>query len=102
MSANVISCVTVGESSCAAKLPQGPGRGLPDDNGALGEALFSISELIRLAISRCKTAVCAVETMGKAAEEYGFYGEAMQSGEALTVSLQSLLQTSFPISHCLC
>mmetsp|Transcript_18857 Transcript_18857/g.41296 ORF Transcript_18857/g.41296 Transcript_18857/m.41296 type:complete len:647 (-) Transcript_18857:266-2206(-) len=77
--------LTIGESSCAAALPQGPGKGLADDKGNFGEALFSIAALIRLAINRCKTAVCAVETMGQAAYEYGFYGEGMGSGEALTI-----------------
>eukprot|EP00959_Pyramimonas_sp_CCMP1952_P374632 7846119-Pyramimonas_sp.AAC.2 len=83
--------LTIGESSCAAKLPQGPGRGLPDDQGNYGEALFAISALIRLAIGRCKTAICAVETMGRAAVEYGFYGESLTNGEALTVSAHKLL-----------
>jgi len=80
--------LTIGESSCAAKLPQGPGRGSPDAKGNFGDALFSIAALIRLATARCETAVCAVEVMGAAAVKHGFYGEGMTSGEALTIWTQ--------------
>jgi len=40
-----------------------------------GTALFSNQELSRIALERCRTARCAVELMGKLAEESGFYGE---------------------------
>eukprot|EP00929_Paragymnodinium_shiwhaense_P057516 TRINITY_DN2879_c0_g1_i4.p1 TRINITY_DN2879_c0_g1~~TRINITY_DN2879_c0_g1_i4.p1 ORF type:complete len:690 (-),score=152.97 TRINITY_DN2879_c0_g1_i4:192-2261(-) len=40
-----------------------------------GTALFSIGNLMTIALERCITARCAVQTMGELGELYGFYGE---------------------------
>lgn len=79
--------LSMGESTCAARLVA---YGYP-----LGDALYDISELSRIALQRCKTARCAISTMGELAETYGYYGandppeegEGMyeESGEALTI-----------------
>ena len=39
-----------------------------------GNATFGISGLTRIALQRCKTARCAIETMGDLSTNYGFYG----------------------------
>jgi len=70
--------LTVAESTCAAFFvnKQGP-------------SLFPIRELTQIAQERCKTARCAVKTMGTLAEEHGFYGEdpgQPGAGEALILS----------------
>ncbi|MDR2604655.1 MAG: C69 family dipeptidase [Desulfovibrio sp.] len=44
--------------------------------------LFYSSELSRVALERCKTARCAVETIGSLIETYGYYG----TGETLPVA----------------
>lgn len=76
----------MGESSSAAKVPQGPGVDLPDPKtGEKGTALFSIGALIAVMLGRCRTARCAIATGGALAEQYGFYGEGWGSGESLTV-----------------
>ncbi|KAF1773485.1 Peptidase C69, dipeptidase A [Phytophthora cactorum] len=40
-----------------------------------GKNLFGIAELTKVALERCSTARCAVDTMGTLAEKYGFYSE---------------------------
>lgn len=77
----------MGESTCAANLVA---YGAP-----LGDALFDVAALSRLALERCKTARCAITLMGETAERWGFYGNMdplsspqtfyMESGEALTI-----------------
>jgi len=83
----------IGESTCDARLGI---RGIPLKNG--GKALFDVAALSRLALQRCKTARCAVQTMGDAAVKYGFYGgqfpdwehgnmtDESEGGEALTIA----------------
>eukprot|EP00668_Euglena_longa_P001847 GGOE01002168.1.p1 GENE.GGOE01002168.1~~GGOE01002168.1.p1 ORF type:complete len:665 (-),score=199.28 GGOE01002168.1:289-2283(-) len=61
--------LAIGETTCGAKTAGWP-LGEP-----FGHSLFSINELSRVALERCRTARCAVETMGRLAEEYGFYGD---------------------------
>ncbi|KDO20635.1 hypothetical protein SPRG_12992 [Saprolegnia parasitica CBS 223.65] len=61
--------LSISESTCACKTAGWPSS-LP-----YGHNLFSIDELSKVALERCDTAVCAIQTMGKLAEEHGFYGE---------------------------
>ncbi|EQC36349.1 hypothetical protein SDRG_06454 [Saprolegnia diclina VS20] len=61
--------LSIAESTCSCKTAGWPSS-LP-----YGHNLFSIDELSKVALERCDTAVCAIQTMGKLAEEYGFYGE---------------------------
>ncbi|CAE7429047.1 CYP38, partial [Symbiodinium sp. KB8] len=58
----------LGESTCPAFLV---GKGVSDG----GAALFSIGNLMAIALERCKTARCAIQTMGDLGAKYGFYGE---------------------------
>ena len=59
--------LSIGESTCS-------GAFAAKAAGAGGEALFCVNELSRVAMERCATARCAVETMGDLAVRYGFYG----------------------------
>ena len=66
--------VSIGESTCGSVLTTTAGyKG--------GHALLEAGELSRIALERCKTAKCAVETMGALAEEYGYYGADETEGE---------------------
>jgi hypothetical protein len=77
----------MGESTCSARLVA---FGVP-----LGDALYDVTQLMRIAMERCKTARCAVELMGRLAEEGGYYGANdppeqgsglfEESGEAVTI-----------------
>jgi len=60
--------VAMGESTCSGKLYAFP-------RFAGGRALFDMTALTRIALERCKTARCAIVTIGSLAEEHGFYGE---------------------------
>eukprot|EP00927_Polykrikos_kofoidii_P045124 TRINITY_DN38_c0_g1_i4.p1 TRINITY_DN38_c0_g1~~TRINITY_DN38_c0_g1_i4.p1 ORF type:complete len:715 (-),score=78.63 TRINITY_DN38_c0_g1_i4:85-2142(-) len=71
----------IGETTCLSYL-----IGVGVEQG--GDALFTIGNLITVALERCKTARCAVQTMGDLGSRYGFYGEdpGMDgAGEAVTV-----------------
>ncbi|CAD7925458.1 unnamed protein product [Amoebophrya sp. A25] len=64
--------LSMGESSCAARLmnwpvggKKGPTTGVP--------ALIDLSSMMQIAMERCVTSLCAVQTMGSLAEEHGFY-----------------------------
>lgn len=57
-----------GESTCS-------GRFWAASLAHNGTALFSNSELSKIALERCKTARCAIELMGHFAMLHGFYGE---------------------------
>jgi dipeptidase len=82
--------VSIGESTCAAKL-----WAAPLTQG--GKAMMEVGELSQIALERTKTARDAVKMMGSLAEQYGYYsaawdtskyGEAYalgEGGEALTV-----------------
>jgi dipeptidase len=92
----IIVCkqVTIGESTCPAKLvaaPAGPTGG--------GKALLEASELSQIGLERGKTAREVIQIMGELAVKYGFYSsewdgsseEAIESsrgeaGEALSVA----------------
>jgi dipeptidase len=77
--------LTIGESSTYARI-NGPGVDLENPSThEKGPALFSIAMLIQIALERCKTAVCAVRTMGRISEEYGFYAETFNAGESLSI-----------------
>ena len=78
--------LTIGESSTYARI-NAPGVDLEDPSTQKkGPAMFSIAMLIQLALERCTTAVCAVKTMGRVSEEYGFYAETFNAGEALSIA----------------
>jgi dipeptidase len=62
--------LSIGESTCGAKT-----AGWPLDAGPHGKNLFSIAELTKVALERCDSARCAVETMGELAVTHGFYSE---------------------------
>ena len=49
--------------------------------------MFSVDELSYIAMERCKTSRCAVQTMGDLAVEHGFYG----AGDYSEGSSESLL-----------
>jgi len=58
-----------GESTCSSVFGASPiGK-----HG--GKALLCIDELSRIALERCNSSRCAVQTMGDLAVQYGFYGE---------------------------
>ncbi|ETO70432.1 hypothetical protein F444_13097 [Phytophthora nicotianae P1976] len=61
--------LSIGESTCGAKTVGWP-LNIPG-----GKNLFGIAELTKVALERCATARCAVDTMGTLAEKYGFYSE---------------------------
>mmetsp|Transcript_20628 Transcript_20628/g.45186 ORF Transcript_20628/g.45186 Transcript_20628/m.45186 type:complete len:662 (+) Transcript_20628:32-2017(+) len=85
--------LSFGESSCSAKLVNMP-EGQQKDHQV--GALLDLSTIMQLAMERCRTALCAVKTMGLLAEEYGFFpmtgefsvgiGGYDDGGEALTIS----------------
>uniref|UniRef100_A0A7S3K181 Dipeptidase n=1 Tax=Aureoumbra lagunensis TaxID=44058 RepID=A0A7S3K181_9STRA len=75
--------LTIGESTCAAELIAKPAG----SDGSV--ALLDIRELTLIAMERCATSVCAVQTMGALAEAYGYYGadsSHVEAGEALTIA----------------
>lgn len=67
----------MGESTCSANLV-GNATKEPGDGGAL----FSVGNLMGVALERCDTARCAIALMGDLAERYGFYGEDPGKGGA--------------------
>lgn len=74
--------LALGESTCSGALV-----GVGVHNG--GTALFTVANLMQVALERCKTCRCAVETMGSLAEAYGFFGEdpgLSGAGEIVTVA----------------
>jgi dipeptidase len=90
--------LAIGESTCDAALGL---RSMPIKFG--GNALFGVAHLSRIALQRCKTARCAVQTMGDLAVAHGFYGgnkpdwvirpdtgkngmDPTEGGEALTIA----------------
>ncbi|RLN60963.1 hypothetical protein BBJ28_00002657 [Nothophytophthora sp. Chile5] len=62
--------LSIGESTCGAKTV-----GWPTDAGPHGYNLFGIAELSKVALERCDSARCAVQTMGDLAVQYGFFSE---------------------------
>jgi len=87
----------MGESTCSAYLVGNGTQFLPAKHEATpfprgihraGSALFTIGNLMAVALERCKTARCAIEMMGNLSMEYGFYGEdpgQEGAGEAATI-----------------
>jgi len=84
--------VGIGETTCSAMF-QTCGKGTSigcEDGRTVGEALFSIDSLTKIAMERASTAREAVQLMGDLAVKYGFYGtqdpnghgEALQVGDA--------------------
>ena len=78
-----------GESTTEAKLILANAQvGHPDPrtNGTTnGTALFTISQLMQIALERCTTARCAIETMAALGEQYGFAGESFGASEMASV-----------------
>ncbi|EEQ99840.1 conserved hypothetical protein [Perkinsus marinus ATCC 50983] len=76
--------LSMGESSCSGRLSSVPKGDGPNGSGAL----FWVGELSDIALEVCSTARCAIQTMGKLAEEHGFYGSigVKEAGEALTIA----------------
>jgi len=73
----------MGESTCSANLV-GTATEEPGDGGAL----FTVGNLMGVALERCETARCAIALMGDLAERYGFFGEDPGrggAGEAVTI-----------------
>ncbi|KAG7401612.1 hypothetical protein PHYBOEH_000144 [Phytophthora boehmeriae] len=62
--------LSIGESTCGGRTV-----GWPKDAGPHGYNLFGIAELSKVAMERCDSARCAVQTMGDLAVQYGFYSE---------------------------
>ena len=50
-----------------------------------GTAMFTISQLMQIGAERCKTAVCAINTIGKLAQKYGFGGEEYATSESIGI-----------------
>ena len=72
----------MGETTTASVAPLNASRAR--DRG--GRAMFGIQALTVVAMERCDAARCAVELMGRLAEEHGFYqDEETPNGEALVV-----------------
>lgn len=67
--------VAIGESTCASKLWAAPVT-------AGGKARIEAREMTMIALERCSTARCAVQTMGDLAVEYGFYAADWSGGDA--------------------
>jgi dipeptidase len=78
-----------GESTTEAKAILANAQiGHPDpktNNTQNGTALFTISQLMQIALERCATARCAIETMGNLSETYGFAGEEFGTSEMASV-----------------
>lgn len=73
--------LALGESTCAANLV---GNSTKDG----GNDLLAVRTLMSLALERCASARCAIQTMGDLGAQYGFYGEdpgMAGGGEAVTV-----------------
>ncbi len=80
--------MAIGESTCSGRFWAKP-KGIDG-----GKALLEVGELSAIALERCATARCAIQTMGDLATEYGYYGAQWdgemddiiaEAGEALTV-----------------
>lgn len=67
--------LALGESTCSAHLV---GTSVLDG----GDAMFAIRQLMAVALERCETARCAVQTMGDLGAKYGFFGEDPGKGGA--------------------
>lgn len=67
--------VGISESTC-------PGVFVAAPRGRGGQALFDVSELLRIGLERGGSAREVVEVMGGLAEEHGFYGSVWEGGKA--------------------
>ena len=87
--------LSIGQSTCQAKLYAfAVGQNSPL-TGEPGKALLNIIPLTEIALERCESARCAIETIGALAEQHGFYGDITfpfsenlaksSAGEALTI-----------------
>jgi len=73
--------LAIAESTCGA-------RTQAKSLASGGKALLDIDELSKIALERCRTARCAIQTMGRLGQDHGFYAEPepADSGEALIVA----------------
>jgi dipeptidase len=71
--------VAFGESTTMLK------AGIPEIPSRFARPLFSAASLMAVALERCATARCAVETMGSLVSDFGFFPESPGTGEAITV-----------------
>ncbi|KAG1703096.1 hypothetical protein DVH05_008008 [Phytophthora capsici] len=62
--------LSIGESTSGGRTV-----GWPTDAGPHGYNMFGIGELTKVALERCDSARCAIQTMGDLAVKYGFYSE---------------------------
>lgn len=83
----------IAESTCSClKWPK-------NEESSAPKAIMSIDELSRIALERCSTSRCAVETMGSIAVEFGFYGP--DSFEGIGESLMVVDDTEGFVFHIL-
>ena len=73
--------LAIGESTCGARTVAYP----LDNKEKNGKALFGIEELTKVALERCMTARCAIQTMGDLGQEFGFYAEEDRAGELINL-----------------
>ncbi|KAG7393626.1 hypothetical protein PHYPSEUDO_007463 [Phytophthora pseudosyringae] len=78
--------LSIGESTSGART-----AGWPTDAGPHGHNMFGIGELTKVALERCDSARCAIQTMGDLAVQYGFYSE--DSGEPANPGYVSSAET---------
>ena len=81
--------VTMGESTCWAKLTAVPANHAEDTKQGFKGALVDVTALSRFGLARCSTARCAVSLMGELGEAFGYYSAGAakdEGGEVLTVS----------------
>jgi dipeptidase len=71
--------VGIGETTCSGVFGT-------NSVGHGGKALLSIDSMSRLALERCATSRCAVQTMGDLAVKHGFYGAGSFEGTAESLS----------------
>jgi dipeptidase len=78
--------LSMGESTCAGRF-YSTSAAAPGSNP--GKAHVDVNTMMEVAMERCRTARCAIHTMGDLATTYGFYGNDAGNegaGEAVTIA----------------